>query len=177
MTTSANYQPRAWVGCLACYNSGRLVGQWYDADEAEDDIAQIHKDGGYAGPCDGEEPWCFDTENLPGGEMDPATARKWGAMYEKLDNDAAWPAFLAYAANHHTDLYGMPEIEDFTDAYQGRWDEFSDYAHHYAEETALQQGWPDEAILHFNWDSYAESLEQGYWTADAPGGGIFVFTA
>ena len=33
MTTRTNTDttPRAWIGCLACYNDGRLVGDWVDA--------------------------------------------------------------------------------------------------------------------------------------------------
>jgi hypothetical protein len=36
MDTKATEVPRAWVGCLACYNDGRLVGSWMDGEEAGD---------------------------------------------------------------------------------------------------------------------------------------------
>ena len=29
-------RPRVWVGCLGCYNAGRLVGRWVDAEDAAD---------------------------------------------------------------------------------------------------------------------------------------------
>lgn len=177
MQHTASHQPRAWVGCLACYNAGRLVGSWYDADEAEEDIAQIHQDGGYLGFCDGEEPWCFDTENLPGGEMDPLTAQRWGELYNDLDDGSAWPALLAYLDNNHADINNLPDLEEFTDAYQGVWPEFSDYAHEHLTDIGFHDNWPEEAITYFDWDSYAKDLEQDYCVIDAPGGNIFIFNA
>ena len=167
--------PRAWVGCLACYNNGRLVGDWYDAEDTGDlHIDQVHEAGGYNGHCDGEEMWCLDTENLPGGEMDPTTAASWGERYEELADDSQWPAFLAYF-----EAFGRgeaPDVSAFREAYQGRWNDFEDFVYHYAEETGLQCDWPEEAVLHFSWSSYSETLEQDYLVEDAPGG-VFVFYA
>src|SRR5436305_14737423 len=97
---------RAWIGCLACYNEGRLVGEWYDADEASDvTIERVHQDGGALltglgtadayrwspGGDDAPEPealvdnheeiWVFDHEGFGGlidGECSPYTvARIW----------------------------------------------------------------------------------------------------
>ncbi|WP_397333683.1 antirestriction protein ArdA [Ornithinimicrobium sp. INDO-MA30-4] len=38
MTTRTNTDttPRAWIGCLACYNNARLVGEWFDAETADE---------------------------------------------------------------------------------------------------------------------------------------------
>lgn len=71
-TTDTDYTPRAWVGCLGCYNGGRLIGEWLDADGLEDadTLAAI---------CtrpDHEELWCMDLENIPGGECSPAEAAR-----------------------------------------------------------------------------------------------------
>jgi|LSQX01.2.fsa_nt_gb antirestriction protein len=174
-TTMNTNTPRAWVGCLACYNSGRLVGDWYDADEAGDlDISQVHQDGGYAGHCDGEELWCFDTENMPGGEMDPLTAADWGERYDELADDSQWPAYLAYVEN-----FGggdLPEVADFEEAYRGEFSEFVDYIYEMGQETGLMDGWPEIAQRHFDWEGYAEECGQDYLTVDAPGG-VFVFWA
>ncbi len=32
---------RVWVGCLACYNAGTLVGSWFAADECPTDEAEF----------------------------------------------------------------------------------------------------------------------------------------
>ena len=34
-------RPRVWVGCLACYNEGRLVGEWVDIAASNLDIADF----------------------------------------------------------------------------------------------------------------------------------------
>lgn len=173
-TTTTTNAPRAWVGCLACYNSGRLVGAWYDAHEAEEDLDQIHADGGYTGHCDGDEPWCFDTDNLPGGEMGPTTAASWGERYEELADDSQWPAFLAYAENFG--LGYLPEVSDFEEAYKGKFSEFGEYIYELEQETGLMNGWPEIAMRHFDWDGYTKECEQDYLLADAPGG-VYVFWA
>ena len=38
MTTSSatDTTPRVWIGCLACYNAGSLVGDWFDAATADE---------------------------------------------------------------------------------------------------------------------------------------------
>ena len=88
-------EPRVWIGCLACYNAGRLVGKWVDAIEAGDKTpADIHdnattllslesRDGG----SPHEELWCMDHENFGGlltGECSPMTAQEIAEVIEKL---------------------------------------------------------------------------------------------
>lgn len=33
--TAEDTTPRIWVGCLAHYNAGRLVGEWFDAVDGD----------------------------------------------------------------------------------------------------------------------------------------------
>lgn len=50
--TTTDTTPRVWIGCLACYNSGRLVGDWHDAIGAVDvTTADVH-----GGPSSHDEP-------------------------------------------------------------------------------------------------------------------------
>lgn len=69
--TTTDTTPRVWIGCLACYNAGRLVGDWHDASDAEEvSTADVH---GRASSH--EELWCFDIENIPvRREMSPSTS-------------------------------------------------------------------------------------------------------
>lgn len=93
-TTITRIVPQAWIGCLACYNDGRLVGEWLDADGLEDDdtLAAICDRPGH------EELWGFDLDFIPGGEMSPAeAARKARAMNDYLAaaDDANLPPAVA----------------------------------------------------------------------------------
>lgn len=47
--TVADTTPRVWLGCLSCYANGRLVGDWYDAIEADgaDRLSQMMLDIAY----------------------------------------------------------------------------------------------------------------------------------
>lgn len=84
MMTSTDYEPRAWVGCLSCYNNGTLKGKWLDVDGLEDaeTLEQVCPDPSH------EELWVMDHENLAtGGEMSPAEAAKRARAITELIED------------------------------------------------------------------------------------------
>lgn len=82
IATTTDTTPHVWVGCLACCNDGRLVGDWHDASEADDvTTTDVH---GRASSHD--ELWCFDTENIPvRREMSPNEAAEWGRVFDELE--------------------------------------------------------------------------------------------
>ena len=132
ITSSAtDTTPRAWIGCLSCYNEGRLVGDWFDAATADEvTLADVHEGSGL-GYAECEELWVFDHENIPvRGDLDPLTAAEWGRVYTEVGPEH-WPALCAwvesgdYVAEGDTDL---PSISDFKEHYCGRWDTFVEYA-------------------------------------------------
>lgn len=49
--------PAVWIGCLACYNAGRLTGDWYQATEA-DEVTPARLHGGVS--TTHEELWVMD---------------------------------------------------------------------------------------------------------------------
>ena len=170
--------PRAWIVCLSCYSSGRLVGDWFDAVTADEvTLADVHEGSGldYA-EC--EELWVFDHENIPvRGEMDPLTAAAWGRCLAEVD-DILRPALCAwvesgdYAAEGDTDL---PSISDFEERYQGHWDSFRDYAEQLADDIGLLTDVPEEIARYFDWSAWTRDLAFDYSTYDDPEGGVFVF--
>lgn len=116
MTTSTDYEPRAWVGCLACYNNGTLKGEWLDVDGLEDaeTLEQVCPDPSH------EELWVMDHENMAtGGEMSPAEAATRGRAIRELVADCDdWglpvPVALDYLENYlgYTDPETWPRIGD-----------------------------------------------------------------
>lgn len=171
--------PRVWIGCLECYNNGRLVGRWYDASEAGDiTTSQLH--GRTVAPETHEELRCMDLDgDWPiRREMDPITAARWGEIYEEV-GDTQWPALCAwvrsgsYTAEGHSDF---PVVSDFEEHYAGEWDSFDEYARDLAESTDLLKGVPDEIQRYFDWESWIRDLEYDYSVERAPdGGGVFIF--
>lgn len=173
--------PRVWVGCLHCYNSGRLVGHWFDATEAEEiDLAAVHKGAGrLTAAC--EELWVMDHEFVPQrGEFGLLEAAQWGACFEEVGPEQ-WPALCAWVDSgaHVVEGHGpIPSISDFEERYCGHWSSFKEYAEQLADDTGLQQDWPEEAVRYFNWESWTRDLEFDYTVVDAPrwlGGGVYVF--
>lgn len=172
--THIDYTPRVWIGCLACYNAGNLVGSWHDAvDAAEVTTADVH-----GRPSSHEELWCFDIENLPlQREMSPSEAAEWGEALTSVSEHLqpalhAWISSGDYTAEGTGDL---PSIDAFQELYAGHWDDFRDYAEQYAKDTGLLTGVAAEIARYFDWNSWARELAFDYTTCHAPEGGIYVF--
>lgn len=191
---------RVWIGCLACYNEGRLIGHWFDADEASEvTVGQVHKAGGYR-PFDtglrtpdaarwspeGVEPddlsnheelWCFDHDEFGGlldGECSPSEATRIAELVSDLD-DIEREALAAYR-QHEGDSLDSDAIERFRDAFAGGHDSERDFAEELADDLGAlnpDAGWPARYI---DWDAAARDLFiDSFWSADRSGGGVFVF--
>ncbi|WP_404465275.1 antirestriction protein ArdA [Micrococcus antarcticus] len=169
--------PRVWIGCLACYNAGRLVGHWCDAAGADAvTLADVHRSAGGA-RRDCEELWVMDHERLPvREEMDPTTAARWGALHEEVGEDR-WDGFCAWVRSgaYEEDGDGLPAAGAFEDAYEGCWPSFEDYAYRLADDVGLQHGWSEEARTYFSWERWVRDLAFDYVVEDAAGGDVHVF--
>lgn len=171
--------PAAWVGCVACYSTGRLVGQWFPAA----DLDVVTLDDVHEG-TDGPWPECeeldiFDSENLPHNAnltLDGVAA--WGDTYTQLITDGHaewWTPYVALADDWHAVDPDDCTITQFTDRYRGCWPSFAEYAHDLADEIELTDGWPDTAERYFNWDAWIRDLKYDYAVIDAPEGGVFIY--
>lgn len=129
-TPATDTTSRVWVGCLACYNEGRLIGDWFDADTA-DEVTTYDVHGAHSRADSHDELWCFDHENIPvKGELDPMTAAAWGRCLAEVDEHLR-PALIAWieSGDYVTEGTGdLPSLSDFEERYQGNWDSFDDYA-------------------------------------------------
>ena len=178
--TIVDQTPRVWVGCLAHYNAGHLIGDWFDAVDADEiTLADVHKGSGkrYAA-C--EELWVMDHELIPvSGEMGLLEAAEWGRVLTEVDDHLraalrSWVRSGSYVAEGRGDL---PSIPDFLERFCGHWPSFRDYAEQMADDIGLQQGWPEEAISYFNWSSWVDDQRHDYVVEDAPAPdyGVFIF--
>ena len=175
--TAQELTPRAWIGCLACYNSGKLVGEWFEAGNASD-VTLIEVHGGLAqvhSEC--EELWCFDTDNIPvSREMGPHEATQWAEVFAEV-GERLWPALHAwvrsgpYSTQHSSDL---PVTSEFLDSYMGEHDSFISYLQQYVEDTGLLTAAPDLTQRYFDWASFARDEEHNYTVCETPGS-VFVF--
>ena len=181
MTTTAHTAdttPRVWIGCLACYNAGSLVGDWFDAATADEvTLADVHEGSGLdCAEC--EELWVFDHENIPvRGEFGVLEATEWGGVYEEAGGEQ-WPAVYAWVESGSYVAEGtgdLPSISDFEESYCGAWESFEDYAREVADLIGLLTDVPEEIANYFDWDSWTRDLGFDYRVHDNPEGGVFVF--
>lgn len=172
--------PKAWVGCLGCYNSGALVGEWLEGESCGDivaaGLARVETHGDYTAPrcvkCGGDEFWVFDHEgygDLLGGECSPSEAQAVAVAIATIEGEGLdIEAVSAYASNHHYDVAAFDEWRaDFEDSYRGEYDSVEDYARQFIEDTGLLQDVSEYIARYFDFESYARDLQLSgdIWTS------------
>ncbi|MCY0946809.1 antirestriction protein ArdA [Streptomyces antarcticus] len=176
MFTATRVQPRVWIGCLSCYNAGRLVGDWYEAETADD----VTPDDLHGRATSHEELWVFDHEYFYGAiesECSPHEAAEIARALSELTDDesgafAAW--FTSYAERDERDEW----VEKFRDAYRGFHDSEADFAREWFEETSSEEEverltqWPYRDI---DWERASHELFTGGFSAEDAPGGVHVF--
>lgn len=171
--TTADTTPRVWIGCLACYNAGRLVGDWHDASDAE----EVSTDDVHGRASSHDELWVFDIENIPvRREMSPHEAAGWGRVFDEVDEHQrealfAWVASGDYVVEGAGDL---PSTSDFEERYAGHWDSFDNYARQIADDIGLLRDVPEEIATYFDWGSWTRDQRFDYTVVDADSG-AYVF--
>lgn len=167
--------PRAWVGCLACYNDGEFVGHWYDAIDAANVLPQdIH-----GVPTDHEELWVMDHEFLPtipgSPEMDPLTATAWAEAIEAISPH--WrAAYLAWIEDQWISTPAeAPGRDEFFGFFAGEYANFTDYADGIVCDTGMLIGVPEEFIQYFDLERYAADLALDYTVIDTADYNVWVF--
>jgi antirestriction protein len=172
--------PRVWVGCLGCYNGGALVGEWFDATDAPQEMADFDQAiSGPAGPklnhiAEGhvhEELWVFDREGFGSflkGECSPSEAAGLAAFIESIPDYFPVAAVGAWLDNEGRTVDAGDSFadceDDFAEAYQGDHATDADFAQELAEELDLVNdsvSWPYTCI---DWDDAASELMNDYWS-------------
>ena len=182
----SHLSPQIWVGSLADYNNGDLHGQWLDAarepEEIHADIQAMLARGPAARRGKAPEEWgIFDYEdfgNLHLGEYEPIedVARLAAGIVEH------GPAFAAWAETRGRE---HAIIEDFSEAYCGRFDSAADYAEQLVDDLEgdelLEQALPEwlQPYVEIDYDSLARDMELGgdILTAPAEDGGVYIYNA
>ena len=176
-SSSTDTTPRVWIGCLACYNEGRLIGDWFDAETA-DEVTTYDVHGAHSRADSHDELWCFDHENIPiSGEMSPADAAAWGEAFDEVGEHLR-PALIAWVESGDYVAEGtgdLPSISDFEERYCGEWESFDDYASELADDIGLLTDVPEEIARYFDWRAWTRDLAFDYVVHDNPEGGVFVF--
>lgn len=165
-------EPAVWVACLACYNGGRLTGDWVAGTEAADYVACT---------VPAHEEWVVhDHEGYDGllqGECSPAHAQALAELHARLvDEDIPVLAFVAWASNHHEGPLEA-DLDAFRDAYLGHYTDLQDWAYGWLEDTGMLDELPEWAQAHAQAlaNDWLSSNDTAVWTELAAEGGVHVF--
>lgn len=185
--TTTTTTPSAWIGCLACYNSGKLRGRWITARTAademgDDDTPRNITYGGQAEPatypngrtyfacrvCGGDEWDVFDTEHLP-HKMDAGTFYSYAEQLADLDDAGDLDRINVLASW----LGGSMSLDDLIryddENYCGEWSTFTDYAESYADEVALLADAPEWISRYFDMEAFARDLAHDFYHDETTG--------
>ena len=164
-----------WVGCLACYNDGSLVGDWVDATEAGEHVPCQRSDLG----SPHEEWWVMDFENFGGfltRECSPMEAQRIAEAIAAIRADGIDPDAVAAWADwvgENVTEWDAPTAEAFADAYMGEWPSVAEMC----EELAHDAGQvPDDFPYRIDWAYEAHNFTcAGGYSSPAEAGTVYVF--
>lgn len=168
---------QVWIGCIACYTDGKLVGEWFGlSDVADVTTDTLHK---YAelniASGEHEELGVFDTDNLPDvlGEITHNGAIELGRVLEDVPEDDR-ETFAAYCADQWHDNISQWSYQDFQDNYVGEYEDMDDYAYSLADDL-LPSGTSEFVLRYFDYKAFARDLRMDHVVIDLPNGNVAVF--
>ncbi|NDB35979.1 MAG: antirestriction protein ArdA [Flavobacteriia bacterium] len=166
--TIQDTEPKAWVGCLGCYNSGLLNGAWVDGVEAGDISKAVKIKIGEPAiygencpvcvKCGSDEFWVFDHEGYEGlisGECSPSEAQESAELLASAD-DSEREAFIAWLA-----LGGDKDLEAMREAYWGEFNTYTELAEYFIDDLG-SFNIPDNIRPYFDFEAYGRDLSYDF---------------
>ena len=166
--TIQDTEPKAWVGCLGCYNSGLLNGAWVNGVEAGDISKAVKIKIGEPAiygencpvcvKCGSDEFWVFDHEGYEGlisGECSPSEAQESAELLASAD-DSEREAFIAWLA-----LGGDKDLEAMREAYWGEFNTYTELAEYFIDELG-SFNIPDNIRPYFDFEAYGRDLSYDF---------------
>ena len=158
-------EPKIYVGTYAKYNNGSIDGKWitisdYNTyEEFVDACRELHKDE------KDPEFMVQDYENFPekwyheGGLPTEEEFDKINEYY-MMDDDrkGAYEAFVNYT--------GLDSMEDFEEAYEGKFDSAEDFAYNMVENLGWEGIGSDNLEMYFDYDSFGRDLMYDFHIGD-----------
>lgn len=181
-TTTTDTTPRVWIGSLAAYNAGDLLGDWFEAIDCPTDatewVTQMIARGQIPAGDDWyltaliqrhEEIWVFDHDNFLGllkGECSPSEAQRLAQLLDDVQDDQR-AAFGAWVGEGN-------EPDTFEDHFHGVHESFRDYLNDFVPDVPDERppSWDHEACArhdaaeffrrYFDWAAYVREMEHEY---------------
>jgi len=155
MTHTTTHSPIIQVACLGCYNAGKTVTLWVDADQDFLDLEENIQEVFDHCPDEDHEEWLIiDAEDFPYHLL---------GDYPNTEDIAELASLIAKHGDLAADVYAywdnMNETRDALDEnYLGAWDSLKEYGEHLIESAG---DLPEHYWGFFDFERFAESLELG----------------
>lgn len=169
--------PRIYVASLSDYNAGIRHGAWIDAtaDDLAEQVEAMLADSPTARRegLPAEEYAIHDHDGFCGLQV---------GEYDALDTVATLAAALADAGEAEALaalISAGHDLDEFGDAYSGRWSSVEEYAADYIESSGVLADASEMVARYFDFAAFARDLVLGgdIWTAPASGGDVYVFAS
>lgn len=135
-------EPKVWLGSEGAYAAGRLVGDWYAAEDAEDvTVADLYRGNGEEpDPDAGDEVAVMDHEGFDIGDhvtLSPAQAVELAQDFETVEADHGEEGVEAYKAMIRDQGFGdhKPGPDEFSEAYAGDYDSREEWAERFIDDS------------------------------------------
>lgn len=151
--------PRIYVAILAAYNAAILHGAWIEAAQEPTDLVVEIQNMLKTCPEKGEEYAIHDFEDFFGYRVAEYESLKRVAKIAVLieEHKTAFGAFLELYPDEETDNLES----NFTDCFQGEYDDAEDYAAQFLEDSGLLASIPETLRYYFDYKAYWRDLELG----------------
>ena len=148
---------RIWVGCLACYNAGQLVGKWVDMDSVDE--SEVTPEFIHDHPTTHEELWVMDSEGFEGlisGEGGVPEFYAWHNILAGLSKWIDQDAVIAYVGDQSltSDTFSLDYFEE---AYIGEYRSDEEFAEEYCEDF-MPRDLPYWLAHRIDWEGVARDL-------------------
>jgi len=170
-TITATDNPRVWVGSLAGYNAGRLVGAWVDltnksAAEVWDEARELMRPqiAGWMTEAEAfDECTCMDTDNLAGLVHGECSIEEAVAAAELIGSLPSWvplSAVTAYVLIYSDLSIGVKDfsLSEFEDAYRGEYSSEQDYAEQLIDDTGMLDAMPENLRNYFDYEAFTRDM-------------------
>ena len=157
---------RIWIGSLADYNNGDLLGEWVDVDGKDGDELQAEAARILATSRQpyAEEFAIFDHEGFGGWVEEYTPLGDVAAFAAQMDAASDEAAFLAWINYHGAD--DLPDdvsdyAERFNEQFRGEMSG-EDYAEQFADETGALENVPSEMAYYIDWKLYFDHVMRNW---------------
>ena len=170
-------EPAIWLGCLSCYNNGRLNGKWITAEQATEPeaaetlngLAELVEVNDYTASrcrkCYGDEFEVMDYQLIP---KSCANAKEFYDNAEQLNElHNTDQLILITMLAENIDTGGYMDLDELiryhSDNYAGEHDSAKEFGEDYAEQTGDYDAVPEHMRNYIDWEHYATELLYDYW--------------